>query len=90
MTHNKVHEFVLPDGTKVDIVDANIIRIQGNDGRVIWYVIHPVTGAQVEIDPEQEWFWTTEWQSGEREVDDELRTGNYEEFDDIDDFIDSL
>jgi hypothetical protein len=27
------------------------------------------------IDPEQAWFWTREWQAGEREADDDLKAG---------------
>lgn len=44
----------------------------------------------VEIDPEQAWFWTDEWQAGEREADEDLRLGRYEEFDTIDEMFDSL
>ncbi len=28
-----------------------------------------------EIDPEQAWFWTLEWQAGEREVDESIARG---------------
>lgn len=41
-------------------------------------------------DPDQAWFWTPEWQAGERQTDEDLRTGNYEDFDTMDDFITSL
>ncbi len=44
----------------------------------------------MQVDPEQWWFWTPEWQAGERIVDKELRTGEYEEFDNMDDFLASL
>ncbi|MGD9894897.1 MAG: AbrB/MazE/SpoVT family DNA-binding domain-containing protein [Dehalococcoidia bacterium] len=27
------------------------------------------------LDPDQAWFWTKEWQAGEREADEEIRTG---------------
>ena len=40
--------------------------------------------------PSQWWFWTPEWQAGERLVDEELRTGQYEVFDNMDDFLASL
>lgn len=43
-----------------------------------------------ERDPDQAWFWTPEWQAGEREADEDLQTGNYEDFDSIDDFIAAL
>lgn len=54
------------------------------------YVIHPETGDLVQIDPDQSWFWTEEWQAGEREVDEHLRHGRYEVFDSMDDFLDTL
>ena len=43
-----------------------------------------------ERDPDQAWFWTPEWQAGERLADEDLRTGNYEDFDTMDDLIASL
>lgn len=43
-----------------------------------------------ERDPEQAWFWTPEWQAKEREADDAIAQGNYQDFDSADDFINSL
>ena len=40
--------------------------------------------------PDQSWFWTAEWQTMEQEVDQDLATGRYEDFDTIDDFISDL
>ena len=54
------------------------------------YTFHPLTGQVVEIDPQQLWFWTPEWQADERRVDEELRAGLYEEFDNIDEFVATL
>lgn len=54
------------------------------------YAVHPITKMLVEIDPEQAWFWSPEWLAEEMVVNDELRFGKYEEFDNLDDFIDSL
>ena len=56
----------------------------------IMYAIHPITNKRVEINPEQAWFWSPEWLAEEMAVDEELRSGEYEEFDSIEDFIDSL
>lgn len=42
------------------------------------------------IDASQAWFWTTEWQALEYEADEDLRQGRYEDFDSMDDFINSL
>lgn len=30
---------------------------------------------QKDIDPEQAWFWTAEWQRGERQADEDIRRG---------------
>lgn len=54
------------------------------------YVFHPATGQLIEIDPEQSWFWTPEWQAGERMVERDLQLGRYEDFDNIDEFLEDL
>ena len=41
-------------------------------------------------DPDQAWYWTDEWQAGEAEVDKNIAAGNYETYDGINGFIDSL
>lgn len=41
-------------------------------------------------DKSQAWFWTEEWQAMEREADEDLRLGRYEDFDTMEDFINSL
>lgn len=38
----------------------------------------------------QEWFWTKEWQRGEREANDALRRGDYVEFDNVEDALAEL
>ena len=40
--------------------------------------------------PDQAWFWTDEWQKGEREVDEALANGEYDEFDNVDELIKDL
>ena len=44
----------------------------------------------MDVDASQVWFWADEWQSLEHEADDDLRHGRYEDFDSMDDFINSL
>lgn len=44
----------------------------------------------IEIDATQSWFWTEEWQAGEREVDEYIAAGEIEEFDSIDDMFRAL
>ncbi len=55
-----------------------------------WYALHPLTHAIIEIDPEQRWFWTQEWQAGERTVDDHIQRGELEEIEDLSSYFDSL
>ena len=38
------------------------------------------------IDPTQAWFWTTEWQAGEREADEDIAAGRVERFESDEEF----
>jgi hypothetical protein len=60
------------------------------DGSTKWFAIHPKTEQKVEIDPEQIWFWSAEWQEREVQADDDLQSGRYETFDNFDDFLIAL
>ena len=40
--------------------------------------------------PGQEWFWSEGWQAAEREVEEDLAASNFETFDTIEDFLESL
>jgi beta-mannanase len=39
---------------------------------------------------DQAWFWTEEWQAGEREAESDLATGRYQSFDTMEALIDDL
>ena len=39
---------------------------------------------------DQAWFWTEEWQAGEREAEADLAAGRYETFDTMEELIDDL
>lgn len=39
---------------------------------------------------DQRWFWTKEWQSGERQVDADMAAGRFTEYDNMDDFLEDL
>lgn len=39
---------------------------------------------------DQRWFWTPEWQAEELAVESELATGQFENFDNMDDFLATL
>lgn len=71
-------------------LDAQIEKEIQPDGSFKWFAIHPVSGERVEIDPDQAWFWSTEWQAKEREADADIEAGNYVTYEDPDDFIASL
>jgi len=47
-------------------------------------------GKIIFTNPEQFWFWTEEWQAGEREVDEYIAAGNFKEFDSLDDLFSAL
>lgn len=51
------------------------------------YVLHPLTKELVEVSSEQLWFWTEDWQEKERQVEEDLASGDYEDFDTMDDFF---
>jgi hypothetical protein len=61
-------------------------------GRVPFLVRQILRGEDgtVETDPDQAWFWSPEWQAREQQADDDLRLGRYEDFDNMDDFLNSL
>lgn len=47
---------------------GDVLRVVIEDGRVVLV-------PQSLIDPDQAWFWTEEWQKGEREADEAIRAG---------------
>lgn len=51
-------------------------------------IIH--SGEVKTIDSNQRWFWTEEWQEGEREVDELIQRGEFETFDSMEEFINTL
>lgn len=44
------------------------------------YVAQPGSASASRIPDDQQWYWTPEWQEGEREVDGALAAGDYETF----------
>lgn len=42
------------------------------------------------IDPDQAYFWTKEWQEGEREADEDIKSGRIKSFNSVDDLIAEL
>jgi len=42
------------------------------------------------IDKSQAWFWTEEWQKGEREADEDIAAGRFKDFDTIEELLADL
>jgi hypothetical protein len=43
-----------------------------------------------ERDPDQAWFWTEEWQAGEREAEEDIRAGRVKGFDTMEELLADL
>lgn len=63
---------------------THVAQTQPRDARSI--SIQP----RIDMDPEQAWYWTTEWQDREAEAEADLATGCYEDFDTVDDMLSSM
>ena len=50
-------------------------------------VLVPILEVVYPPDPDQAYFWTEEWQKGEREADEDIREGRVKRFDDPDEAI---
>jgi len=60
----------------VDSLPEDVLRRIENGGPVTLVVTKENGQLQLgEIDPEQAWFWTPEWQAGEREADEDIAAG---------------
>lgn len=42
------------------------------------------------VPPDEEWFWTEEWQAGEREVNEALQRGEYKVFNSVEELLAEL
>lgn len=62
-----------------DLVEVTV----GERGEI---VLHP----KKLIDADQAWFWTEEWQKGEREASEDLREGRFERHETAGDFMKAL
>lgn len=74
MTKTELHELV-------DELPDNAV-----DGAAV--VLRSLTHG--EMDPEQAWFWTNEWQRMEREADDDVAAGRVSRYENDADFLAAL
>ena len=59
-----------------------------DSGGVLAFIIQ--NGEFEAISSSQSWFWTEEWQAGEREVEEYIADGDFETFDSMEEFLDTL
>ena len=50
------------------LAEGDLIEVQERDGEIVMV-------PKKLIDADQAWFWTPEWQGGEREVEEDVRAG---------------
>lgn len=70
--------------TALHVKEGDRIRFNiGEDGEV-------TAEGIVEIPADQSWFWTPEWQAGEREADEQIAAGGGKVFHDLDEMFEHL
>lgn len=73
------------NGESVPVIDGIDLNSEEGQALVAWHESHDRA-----IDPEQQWFWTPEWQAGERAVSHELETGETAKYTSTDAFLTAL
>jgi AbrB family looped-hinge helix DNA binding protein len=78
-------QITLPDGVRraVRLSEGDYLDVSVEQGAI---VMRP----KKLIDADQAWFWTEEWQRGEREASDDIATGRTRRSATADEFIESL
>lgn len=78
-------QITLPDGVRkaVRLAEGDYLEISVEGGAI---VMRP----KKLIDADQVWFWTDEWQRGEREASEDIAKGRTRRSDSGDAFLDSL
>ena len=81
---NETGQVTIPDEVREELhlEPGQPVEIVVHDGGVL---IRPI-----DIDPEQAWFWTPEWQAKEREADRAYAEGRFTTYFSLDEFLDSL
>lgn len=76
-------QFTLPKEVQkaLHVKEGDTIRFNIHDNGAV------VMEGLVEIPADQRWFWTPEWQAGEREAEDQIAAGGGKVFHDLDDMF---
>ncbi|QQK74180.1 AbrB/MazE/SpoVT family DNA-binding domain-containing protein [Salicibibacter cibarius] len=68
---------------KIGLEDDDLVTIHEEQGRLV------LERGQV-IPASQAWFWTEEWQEGEKEAEEDIKAGRVKKFDNVHDLIADL
>jgi antitoxin PrlF len=79
-------QLTLPDDVRkaANLQEGDLMEVEVSDSGEV--ILRPLAT----IDRSQAWFWTPEWQAGEREATEQLRRGEGEVFQDDAEFLDAL
>jgi antitoxin PrlF len=79
-------QLTLPDDVRkaANLQEGDLMEVEVSDSGEV--ILRPLAT----IDRSQAWFWTPEWQAGEREATEQLHRGEGEVFQDDAEFLDSL
>ncbi|MBI2846574.1 MAG: AbrB/MazE/SpoVT family DNA-binding domain-containing protein [Chloroflexi bacterium] len=71
----KKAQVTLPQSVRqaLNIEEGDFLDVRVNDGEIVLRV-------KKLVDKEQAWFWTRRWQEGEREAEEDIRTGRVHSF----------
>ena len=86
MTLRAKGQFTLPDEVRkaANLHEGDLIEVEVTDNGEV--ILRPLAT----VDRSQAWFWTPEWQAGEREATEQIRRGDVKRYETDADFLDSL
>ena len=94
MTDEKSHRATVRKKAQVTLPPEIRSALRVREGDELVFTIDPSGGVRVDaltvIPTEQRWFWTEEWQAGEREANEQISTGNVTVHEDVDALFDDL
>lgn len=86
LTIRKRGQITLPKSfiDKFDLNEGDTLELEVSDNGDITVV------PMIQIPASQKWFWTEEWQQGEREAEEDIRLGNVKAFNNVHNLIAEL
>ncbi|WP_347488919.1 AbrB/MazE/SpoVT family DNA-binding domain-containing protein [Desulfoscipio sp. XC116] len=67
----------------IPLNDGDIFQVQIEDGKVILIPMKLIPADQT-------WFWTSEWQKGEKEAEEDVVAGKVKSFENVEDLLKDL